>query len=416
MAKRLDVLVIGGGSIGVCCAYFLAEKGRQVTVVDQGEIGAACSYGNAGIIARSHIIPLPTPGVLLKGIKWLFDPESPLYIKLRLDPGLLSWLLRFSLACRKAPLLRAMSLLNDLIQSSLALYDEFASSGGAEFHFEHKGTLAIYKSSVGFEAGVKEAEFVRPYGINSKVLNQAEVREIEPKIQPRIVGGIYLNDDAHLNPSEFVRWLALRCQSIGVTFLTSTEVLGFETASSRISTVKTIRGDFEADQVVLAAGSWSAGLAAQLELDLPIQPAKGYSITVNYQNRHDAVPVWLSESKVVATPMGGMLRFAGMLELAGLDFSINQRRVDVIRRAAREYLVGTDEYEIMEIWRGFRPLTPDGVPIIEVSERWDNLIVATGHGMQGIAMGPITGKLIAQLMCKETPSVDVVGLTSERFR
>lgn len=416
MAKRIDVLVIGGGCIGVCCAYFLAEKGMQVTVIDQGEVGAACSYGNAGVIARSHIIPLPAPGVLLNGAKWLLNPESPLYIKPRLSLALFSWLVHFGAACRKVPMLKTMSLLRDLIQSSLVLYEEFASIGGPEFHFKHRGSLAIYKSSDGFEAGVREAELVRPYGIESKMLDQAAVREIEPKIQPRIVGGIYLKDDAHLNPSEFVIWLASRAQTKGVKFLTFTEALGFEKSGGRISTVRTTRGDFEADQVVLAAGSWSPRLANGLQVVMPIQPAKGYSITVKSWERDESIPVWLSESKVVVTPMGGILRFAGTLELAGLDFSINPRRVNAIQCAAREYLADTGEQEVLEIWRGFRPLTPDGLPIIERSETWDNLIIATGHGMQGIAMGPITGKLVAQLMCKETPSVDVAGLISKRFR
>jgi D-amino-acid dehydrogenase len=415
VAKRVDILVIGGGSIGVCSAYFLAEKGRQVTVIDQGQIGAACSYGNAGLLARSHIVPLPAPGVLLNGIKWMFNPESPLYIKPRWNLSLFSWLASFSVACRKAPMLRAMSLLNDLIQASMALYEDLASIGGPEFHFKHDGSLAIYKSSDGFEAGVRQAELVGPYGIESKVLDQAGVREIEPKIQQRIVGGIYMNDDAHLNPSEFVSWLASRAQSKGVSFLTSTEALGFEKSGRRISTVRTTRGDFEADQVVLAAGSWSPGLSRDLGLALPIQPAKGYSITVKSAERDESVPIWLSESRVTVTPMGGILRFAGTLELADLNFSINQRRVDAIRRATREYLVGTDEYPTLEIWRGLRPLTPDGLPIIGISQRWSNLIIATGHGMQGLSLGPITGKLVAQLMTKETPSVDMAGLREERF-
>ena len=416
MAKRVNILVIGGGSIGVCSAYFLADKGRQVTVIDQGQIGAACSYGNAGLIARSHIIPLPAPGVLLNGIKWMFNPESPLYIKPRWNLSLFSWLVRFSIACRRAPMLQAMSSLNDLIQGSMTLYEELASLGGSEFHFNHKGSLALYKSSTGFADGVKQAEMVRPYGIESKVLDLDGVREIEPKIQRGIVGGIYMNGDAHMNPSEFVSWLASRTKSMGVNFLTSTEVLGFEKSVRRISVVRTTRGDFEADQVVLAAGAWSPGLARDLELDLPIQPAKGYSITVRSAERDGSMPIWLTESKVTVTPMGGILRFAGTLELADLNFSINQRRVEAIRRAAREYLIGTDEYETVEIWRGLRPLTPDGLPIVGRSRKWSNLIIATGHGMQGLSLGPITGKLVAQLTTKETPSVDVTGLREERFQ
>lgn len=416
MAKRVDVLVIGGGVVGVCCAYFLAEIGREVTVVDRGEVGAACSSGNAGIIARSHIIPLPRPGVLRQAIKWLFDPEGPFYIKPRVNLALWSWLLRFGFACRKAPTLRSMHLLSNLIESSLALHDQFASMGGPEFHFGHRGSLALYKNSDGLEAGLKEAELLRPYGIQSKMLNHAAVRELEPRIQPQIAGGLYLNADAHLNPFEFVRWLASQGESKGVTLLASTEVSGLETIGNKISTIRTSRGHFEPSQVVLAAGSWSPKLAAYLRLALPIQPAKGYSITVKCQNRDDSVPLWLSEARVVATPMGGVLRFAGTLELTGLDFSINHRRVDAIRRAVREYLVGVDEYETVETWSGLRPLTPDSLPIIDIPQAWKNLVIATGHGMQGIALGPITGKVVAELVSNKVTAVDVSQLSARRFQ
>jgi D-amino-acid dehydrogenase len=415
MARQTDVLVIGGGSIGVCCAYFLADKSRDVTVIDQDQIGAACSYGNAGVIARSHIIPLPAPGVLLKGFKWMFNRESPLYIKPRLNRALLSWLARFSIACRTAPMLRTMSLLNDLIRASMVIFEELASRGGSEFHFARRGSLAIYATADGFEEGVRQAEFVAPYGIVAKVLDPARVREIEPRIQNRIVGGIYMKDDAHLNPSEFIAWLASQARSKGVSFLTSTEVLGFETAGRRISTIRTTRGDFQADQVVLAAGSWSRGLAIDLGVSLPIQPAKGYSITLKSETRDDSMPLWLSESKVVVTPMGGILRFAGTLELDGLNFSIDPRRLEAIRRAAREYLIDADEHQTVEIWRGLRPLSPDGLPIVGRSRKWANLIIATGHGMQGISLGPITGKLIAQLIANEVPSADVTALGEDRF-
>jgi len=272
-------------------------------VVDQGEVGAACSSGNAGIIARSHIIPLPRPGVLRQGIKWLFDPEGPFYIKPRVNLALWSWLLRFGLACRKAPMVRSMRLLSNLIESSLVLYEQFASMGGPEFHFGHKGSPALYKSSKGFEAGAREAELLRPYGIESKALDQAAVRELEPRIQPQVVGGIYLHADAHLNPFEFVRWLASQAKSKGVTFLTWTGVSGFEIAGNEISTVTTTQGDFEPGHIVLAAGSWSPRLDARLRLALPIQPAKGYSITVKCPNQDHSVPLWLSESRVVATPV-----------------------------------------------------------------------------------------------------------------
>jgi len=345
----------------------------------------------------------------------MLNPESPLYIKPRLDLALFLWLTRFGFACRKAPMLKAMSLLNDLIQASMTLYEELAFCGGSEFNFDKQGSLAIYKTSEGFEMGLKQAKMLEPYGIKSTALDRAGVLRIVPGIQQRILGGIYMNDDAHLNPSHFVNWLASRARDMGVSFFPSTEVLSFERAGKTISRIKTTRGDFDADQVVLAAGSWSPGLARDLGLTLPIQPAKGYSITVKNEKQDLSVPIWLTEAKVTVTPMGGTLRFAGTLELADLNFSINRRRVDAIRRAVREYLTGTDEYETLEIWRGLRPLTPDGLPIIAISKTWSNLIIATGHGMQGISLGPITGKLVAELSNKETPSVNLAGLGQERF-
>ena len=399
----------------MCSAYFLAEKGKPVTVVDQGQVGAGCSYGNAGIIALHHITPLAAPGVLMQGLKWMLNPESPFYIKPRLNLSLLEWLWRFGLACRRPVMEKALPLMRSLTQASMDLYEELAALDGLGFHFNHKGSLMLYKSSASFDASKRELESLKEYGIDSKVLDRDEVREVEPQANTCVVGGIHYPQDAHLNPTEFVRGLAARAETAGALFLPLTEVLGFETSSGKVSVVRTTRGEFEPDQVVLATGSWSARLAGRLELGLPIQPAKGYSLTVKTSARDDAMPIFLSETKVIVTPMGGILRFAGTLELAGMDFSINQRRVLAIQRAVREYLVGMNDFELLEVWRGFRPLTPDGLPIIGRSQRWRNLILATGHGMQGIALGPITGKIVAQIACDETPNIDLTGLRPERF-
>ena len=195
--------------------------------------------------------------------------------------------------------------------------------------------------------------------------------------------------------------------------------MGFETSGKRVTQVKTTRGDFIFDQMIMAAGSWSPTLVRDLELHIPIQPAKGYSVTVKRPATAPAIPLSLSESRVIATPMiseqGTTLRFAGTLELAGLDFSINRRRVDAIMRAARTYLRGLDDLETVEIWRGLRPCTPDGLPIIGRAQSFDNLIIATGHAMLGMSLGPITGKLVSQIACGEEPEIDIRPLRVERF-
>ena len=387
----------------------------RVTVIDQGQVGAGCSYGNAGLIALSHIKPLPAPGVLVQGIKWMLDSESPFYIRPRWDPALYSWLWKFRAACREAPMRKGMDLTRALTQASMALFQKLAALDTLDFHFHQKGSLRICKDSRSLETSVRESDDLEQYDVRFKVLDSAAVRELEPMVQPGIAGGIYYPDDAHLNPSEFVRGLASHAERRGVRFLTSTEALGFETAGHGISAVKTTRGDFKSEHVVLAAGSWSTKLAAQLRLTLPIQPAKGYSITVKCPTADHSLPLWLGDSRVVVTPMGGVLRFAGTLELSGMDFSITPGRVRAIKRATQEYLRDTDKYELSEIWRGLRPLTPDGLPIVGRSKEWTNLILATGHGSQGIALAPVTGELVSQILYDETPSVDMAGLRPERF-
>lgn len=415
MTRKIETLIIGGGCIGTCSAYFLAKKGKHVTLVEQGRIGEGCSYGNAGVIALHHIIPLAAPGVMMQGLKWMSNPESPFYIKPRFDLKLFGWLWKFALACREAPTHKAMPVMRSLTQASMDLYDELAANDGAAFHFKHKGSIMLFKNPTKYQSACEEFRHVKQYGVESKPLDLAGVRELEPNAGPRIAGGIYCPQDGHLNPSEFLKQLAQRAEQQGATISTSTEVLGFETRDGRISNVQTTRGDFVPEQVVLAAGSWSVGLASQLQLDLPIQPAKGYSITMKTAERDNAMPLLLSESKVIVTPMGGILRFAGTLELAGMDFSITQRRVRAVQRAVGEYLTGMDKFELQEIWRGLRPASADGLPIISRSQRWTNLVIATGHGMQGIALGPLTGKLVAQLICGETPSVDMAALNASRF-
>ncbi len=222
-------------------------------------------------------------------------------------------------------------------------------------------------------------------------------------------------EDAQLDPALFVQGLAARVQQHGAVIYTRTEVIGFETDANRITAVKTTRGDFYPDQVVLATGAWSPKVVRDLRLKLPIQSAKGYSITVRRPDSCPRIPLMLGEAKVAMTPLGTTLRFAGTLELAGFDLTINRRRVDAIRRAVSEYLVGTSGTELIEIWRGLRPCTPDGLPMIGRCESFENLIVATGHAMLGISLGPITGTLVAQIACGEPATIDLTALQVERF-
>ena len=302
--KKEEILVIGGGVIGVCSAYYLAAAGKQVTLIEKDEICAGCSYGNAELIVPSHSIPLAAPGVLAKALKWMLNGESPLYIRPRFDFELFSWLARFGAACNESRVRKALPLLRNLSLASLRLFQQLSAIRGLKFGYQQKGLLMLFKSRRGYEEGLKEADLLREFSIESKALNPAEVRQLEPTSLPAIAGGVYFPQDAQLLPAEFVRGLAQAAKEMGVKICTSTEVLEFGTSGRQVSTVKTTRGDFWPDHVVLAAGAWSPILTRDLQIKLPIQAAKGYSVTVKRLATCPRIPLLFSEAKVVATPMG----------------------------------------------------------------------------------------------------------------
>ena len=416
---QTDVLIIGGGVIGVCAAHYLVERGRQVTLIEQGDIASGSSYGNAGLIVPSHAMPLPQPGALASGLKWMFDPESPFYIKPRLDLDLLRWLLAFTAHCTESHVQRALPILRDLGCASVALYDELAKR--FDFGYKRKGLLLVYKTEAALTHALAEAELLNAHGLSAQPVTAAEANALEPTVRPDLAGGVFYDTDAHLNPAEFVRGLAKIVEGRGAIIKTHTQVLGIESEGRKATTVKTTRGDYRPSEVVVAAGAWSPALARSLDLNIPIQPAKGYSLTVKRPDHYPGMGLLLGESRVAVTPMespgGDILRFAGTLELAGLDLSINDRRVNAVRRAPEEYMIGMGHarLETLEVWAGLRPCTPDGLPIIARAESYDNLTLAAGHAMVGISLGPITGKLVAQIVCGEQTDVDVRPLRLERF-
>lgn len=419
MATDTEILVIGGGSIGVCCAHYLSEAGQDVVLVDKDDVCAGSSYGNQGLIVPSHSIPLAAPGVIGKALKWMFDAESPFYIKPRMDLDLARWLLEFQAACTRTRMQPALAILRDLNLASVALFTEIAAIDSLDFGFEKKGSLMVYATEKGLEGGIEEAGILSEKGIRTEILDPGGLRRLDPMANYHAAGAVYYPQDAHLVPAKFVRELARHVAGNAkrVKIHPSTEVIGFRRRDSRICTVVTTRGDFNANEVVLAGGAWSPVIAAELGMKLPIQPAKGYSVTFERPDRCLTVPASLSEAKVAVTPMGDMLRFGGTLELAGLDLSINKRRVAAILNAVPRYLpdLKPNRLKHIETWRGLRPCTPDGLPFLGRSPIYENLTVAAGHAMIGISLGPVTGKLVSQVVTRQTPSIDIEPLRVDRF-
>ena len=417
MTRKTETLVIGGGAIGVCCAYYLNELGKKVLLVEKDEICSGSSYGNAGLIVPSYSIPLAAPGVIGQGLKWMFKPESPFYIKPRLDRHLLAWLWKFQGACRQHHVRRSIPVLHDLHMASLKLFEELASNDGMDFALEKKGLLELFITQSGFDEGLKGIHLVKEFGIENRILQKEDLKEFLDGIHTAAVGGAYMPHDAHLNPDRFVLQLAHHAEKLGVRILTSSEVLDFDTNGRRVTGIKTTRGDISAEEVVVAGGSWSTQLASALRINLSMQPAKGYSITFKRPSICPALPVALVEARVVLTPMADTLRFAGTLELAGFDQSINLRRVYALLKAVRSYFpdMDPDSLDLLEIWQGLRPCSPDGLPYIGRAPRYDNVIIATGHGMLGISLAPITGKVVSQLSSNKNPSLNINPVRVGRF-
>jgi D-amino-acid dehydrogenase len=416
MTTKSDILIIGGGPIGLSAAYYLLKSGRSVTLLDQASIGVGNAAGNAGQIVPSHIIPLAAPGVITSALKWMLKPQnSPFGMKISLDPGYLAWLLRFALACnaenveRGIPPLKALGLLSARNFARLIADENFDCS------YRETGLLCLYRTSAGFEEGQQEAETLLRNGLPAKVLDQAAVCAQEPSALPGVIGGVHFTGDASLNPGKFLQLLTERVRELGADLRSNTPVTRLEGAGGKITRVVTLREEFEPAQVVLAAGVWSPLAARELRLNLPVQPARGYSLTVSAPTSGPRHALVLGERKVAITPFGNKLRFTGRLEVGEMGRAPNPRWITAIERAAREYLRLDEKLEAQETWAGLRPTTPDGLPILGFSPRHANLIVATGHAMLGLTLGPGTGQVISELANGVEPAFDLRPLTVERF-
>jgi D-amino-acid dehydrogenase len=415
MEMNPDVLVIGGGAIGVCCTYYLVQEKLSVALIEQEKIASGCSEANAGLLVASHAIPLASPGALSMGLKSMLKPASPFYIKPRIDPQLFRWLWQFARSCKEQRMLERIPILKELNYTSLELYDEIIQQENLDCDYEKKGWLLAYRTEKGFHAARGDVTLLQKYGVATETLNSQETLAFEPTLKPDMAGGVFHPTDAHLDPKKFVTALADRCKERGATIQTGTRATGFEIDNGQVTGVKTANGLIKPKQIILAVGAWSIQAAQFLGVNLPVQPAKGYSITIANPSPSPQVPLFLSEAKVAVTPLKDALRFGGTLELAGMNLTINQERVSAIRKAADDYMVPIETKGEPEVWSGLRPCSPDGLPLIGRLKPFRNVLVATGHAMLGMHLAPITGKLVAQVACAQKPDIELTSFRVNRF-
>lgn len=414
----MRVHIIGGGIIGLSAAWYLRKEGFEVTVIEAQDLQEGTSHGNAGMIVPSHFIPLAAPGVIAKGIKWMFSRKSPFYIKPRLSLELVEWLWTFYRSCSHDHVERAMPVLRDYNLWSRQLYSELASHPDFSFCFEQKGILMLFKDAKTEAEEFELADQAAELGLEAQKLSAAATQALEPGLRLDIRGSVYFPGDAHLYPNLLIRQLTAALQSQGVEFLTGAEVTRFDALNGKISRLQLSTGQVvPVERVVLAAGSWSAGLMKKLGLKLLLQDGKGYSVTLSSPEKRPGIPALLSEAKVAVTPMGDDLRIGGTLEISNFSPQVDRLRFQGIMESLPRYYpeLHPGVQDLSTVWHGYRPCSPDGLPYMGFSQKYDNLLVATGHAMMGLSLGPATGRMVADLMIGKQPEVKLDLFDPARF-
>lgn len=411
------IAIIGGGIIGLFSAYYLRKSGHEVTIFDKGDLTDNCSSGNAGMIVPSHIIPLAAPGMISKGIRWMFNSQSPFYVKPRFNGGLIRWGLQFYKHATEKHVTYSIPALKEISLFSKSMYQEIVRENPFSFGYEERGLLMLYKTA-STEAEEKEtAHIANKNGIETHVLSLKEVQALEPDVKVDARGGVYFPGDAHVAPHVLVNNLIQYLKQQGVHFQKHLAVDDFIVDKNTVVSLLTSNGSSSFDEYILSAGAWSNTFIATLGIDLPMQGGKGYSFMLDNVKENVRIPTLLLEGRVAVTPMFSSLRFGGTMEINGTDLSINMNRVKGIVDTIPKYYpeMNVDLPAKEKVWRGLRPCSPDGLPYIGRSTRFKNLVIATGHSMMGLSLAPGTGKLVSELVNDEKISVPLKAFDPHRF-
>lgn len=418
MPEQKHVVIVGAGVIGVCTAYYCAKRGHRVTVIDRNpEQRDGCSFGNAGMVVPSHFVPLAAPGMVALGLKWMWNPESPFYIKPRLDGELMSWAWKFIRAANPAHVARSAPLLRDLSFASRACFEELSALPNNDFGLVQKGLVMLCKTQHALDEEAAFATKANALGVPAEVLTPKALAKLDPGVTMDVAGGVYFPKDCHLSPNRFMAGLKSQCDQLGVKFHWESEVRQMMPVSSRITHLATSVGELAADEFVLAGGSWSPIMARELGLAIPMQAGKGYSLTLKEPRELPQLCSIFTEARVAITPMGNTLRFGGTMEIAGLNEDINPVRVQGIIKAVPKYFpkFTPQDFEAVQPWRGLRPCSPDGLPYLGRTSKFSNLTVVTGHAMMGLSLGPVSGRIVSEIVSGEKPSFDLTLLNPDRY-
>ena len=413
------VTIVGAGIIGLCSAYFARQKGFEVWVIDRDPEGAdSCSTGNAGMIVPSHFVPLSAPGVVKMGVKMMFKPKAPFAFKIppTLDQILWSWM--FMGKCDPDHVDKCETILRDMNLESRKLYEALAEDLGIGYQLVKRGLLMLCKTMQTLDTEAKLAKRANEIGVKATVHNPSELQVIDPTVTMNVMGGVHFHDDCHLTPQDFLAALRKKLRVMGVHFdLGTSGVAKLNSVKDKVEVI-TERGEiFSSDFVVVACGVWSKSIAKQLGIGMPMMAGKGYSMTLENPVETPTVCSLLMEARVAVTPMQNGVRFGGTMELGEPDDEINLQKVKGIVESIPEYFPKFKEEDFVDqkVWYGFRPCSPDGLPYVGKIRDNPRVVMASGHSMMGLSLGPITGMLVAEILADEETSLPINQLNPNRY-
>ncbi|MEU4645455.1 FAD-dependent oxidoreductase [Micromonospora sp. NPDC023814] len=390
------VAVVGAGMVGLATAWFLQERGVQVTVLDRTGVAAGASWGNAGWLTPGITTPLPEPAVLRYGLRAVLSPSSPVYVPPRADARLLRFLTGFARHSTPSKWRTAMRAFIPMNRRALESFDALAAGGVGAMTHEAKSFMAAYRTEAERSVLLDELAHIHSAGqaIEFDVLSGAEAREVEPSLSDNVGAAIRLHDQRYINPGQYVHALADSVRARGASIVAGADVTDIRDEGAGVRVITTAGTDERYDAVVLATGTWLGELGRRFGVRTVVQAGRGYSFSVAIEHM-PAGPVYFPAQRVACTPLGDRLRVAGMMEFRSAEAPLDRRRISAIAEAARPLLRGADLDARADEWVGARPCTPDGLPLIGRT-RSPRVFAAGGHGMWGITLGPLTGELLAE--------------------
>ena len=416
------IAIIGGGIVGTMCAWELSSAGCEVTIVERDRFGAACSHGNCGYISPSHVLPLAQPGAIGKTLKAMMKPNSPFAVRPRFSRDALSWFWNFARSCNHSKMLAAAAGIHPLLQSSKQLYQELIANESIDCEWESVGCLFVYESEKELDEFSANEKLIREeFGVGATRYDGDQLLELEPALKPVLAGGWHYPDDCHVRPDLLLSAMRQKLEARGVQIIENTEIQEFVIENGKAKAITSNSEDskgsaeFSADQFVLATGAWAPMMNTHLGCRIPIQPGKGYSLTMPTPSRMPRIPIIFEDTHVAITPMKSKYRIGSTMEFVGYDTSINPQRLNLLRESAERYLVDPFCEPVEEEWFGWRPMTWDGKPVIDRSPAMNNVWICAGHSMLGLSMATASGKLMREMILEETPHLDPAPYSVSRF-